>query len=273
MNYTQALSTAQLQQYVPSAFAASPYHAQSTRYAFIPTSTVIEGMRAAGLFPVQATQSRTRIADKREFTKHMIRFRPAGSLAAAAIVGDSVIEAVLINSHDGTSAYKLMCGVFRFVCSNGMVVADSMLESINIRHTGNVVEEVIKGSQRILQSAPKVIDTIAAWKTITLAPAEQKLLAETAHSLRFPVDEEIGKAHTEVTPELLLQPRRSEDNHSDLWHTFNRIQENATKGVRTWQNHHRVSSRAVKGIDGDVRLNRALWMLAERMAELKQSAA
>lgn len=273
MNYTQALSTEQLQRQVPSAFAASPYHAQSTRYAFIPTSTVIEGMRAAGLFPVQAVQSRTRIADKREFTKHMIRFRPAGSLAAAAIVGDSVIEAVLINSHDGTSAYKLMCGVFRFVCSNGMVVADSMLESINIRHTGNVVEEVVKGSTRIIEQAPKVIDAIRAWEGIALSQPEQRLLAETAHSLRFPVDEETGKASTEVTPEMLLRTRRNEDASADLWHTFNRVQENATKGVRTWQNHHRVSSRAVKGIDGDVKLNRALWMLAERMAELKQSAA
>jgi hypothetical protein len=31
----------------------------------------------------------------------------------------------------------------------------------------------------------------------------------------------------------------------------------------------RVTTREVKGIDQDVKLNRAMWMLAERMAELK----
>jgi hypothetical protein len=272
MNYTQGLSEEQLQRYVPSAFAVTPYREQSSRYAFIPTSAVIEGMRGAGLLPVQAIQSRTRVADKRDFTKHMIRFRPTGSLGQAAIVGDSVIEAVLINSHDGTSAYKLMCGVFRFVCSNGMVVADSMLESIHIRHTGNVIEDVIQGSERILAAAPKVMDTIGQWKTITLSTPEQHLLAETAHSLRFPKDEETGESSAKVTPDMLLSARRHDDNGTDLWRTFNRIQENTTKRTVGYVNRRRVSSRAVKGIDGDVRLNRELWAMAERFAELKGGA-
>lgn len=268
-----ALSNEQIQSYAPSAFAATPYHAQSSRYAFIPTSAVIDGMRQAGFLPVKASQSRTRIEDKKEFTKHMIRFRSAASIDARAVVGDSVLEAVLINSHDGTSAYKLMCGIFRFVCSNGMVVADSLLESINVRHTGNVIEEVIAGSNRILENGPRVLDTVERWKALPLSMPEQRLLAESAHSLRFPVDEETHKAHTEVTPEMLLSTRRSDDNRPDLWHTFNRIQENAIKGVRTrdarW---NRVTSRAVKGIDGDVRLNRALWTLAEKFAALKGAA-
>ena len=272
MNYTSSLSNDEIMQYAPSAFAATPYHAQSSRYAFIPTVNVIEGMRSAGFLPVKASQSRTRIEDKRDFTKHMIRFRSASSVAAQAVVGDSVLEAVLINSHDGTSAYKLMCGIFRFVCSNGMVVADSLLESINIRHTGRVIEEVIEGSNRILENGPRVLDTVENWKSLQLSQPEQRLLAESAHSLRFPVDEE-GKTHTQVTPEMLLAPSRRDDARPDLWHTFNRIQENSLKGVRTrdarW---NRVTSRAVKGIDGDVRLNRALWSLAEKFAALKGAA-
>ncbi len=277
MNYSSELSTEYLQRVVPSAFAPSPYHAQSAKYAFIPTSAVIEGMRSAGFVPVNAMQSGCRLEDKRGFTKHMIRFRPVGSLQAQAVVGDSVLEAVLVNSHDGTSAYKLMCGVFRFVCSNGMVVADSMLESIHIRHMGNIIDQVIEGSSRIIESAPRVLDTIETWKTIELAPQEQLLLAETAHSLRFPANEE-GKetpANHNVTPAMLLAARRSDDVAPDLWHTFNRIQENSLKGVKArvrdgWR-INRVTSRAVKGIDGDVKLNRALWSLAEKMAELKQA--
>ena len=272
MIYTKELSMESIQRMAPSAFATTPYHSRSSKYSFIPTSSIIEGMRKAGFAPVMASQSRTRIEDKQGFTKHMIRFRSIGNLQTQAIVGDSVLEAVLVNSHDGTSAYKLMCGVFRFVCTNGMVVADSLLESIHVKHMGNVIEQVIDGSHRILESAPKVQDTIRNWQALTLAPVEQKLLAESAHSLRFPIDEETGKPNTDVTPEMLLAPRRREDANSDLWSTFNRVQENSIKGVKTWGRTGRISSRAVKGIDGDVKLNRALWSLAEKMAELKRAA-
>ena len=269
MNYTQPLTEAQLQHYVPSAFAIEPHATRSSRYAFIPTSDVIKGMGLAGFAPVMAKQSSARDESRRGFTKHMIRFRAIGSLQAQAIVGDSVLEAVLINSHDGTSAYKLMCGIFRFVCSNGMVVADSLLESIHIRHTGDVVEQVVAGSNYILEAAPRVIGTIDRWKAIDLAPTEQKLLAESAHSLRFPAEEKQAPEHA-VTSEMLLAPRRRDDNGSDLWSTFNRVQENSLKGVRTYVNRRRVTSRAVNAIDGDVKLNRALWTLAEKMAELKE---
>jgi hypothetical protein len=206
VNYSSVLSNEQIQHYAPSAFAAQPYAAQSSRYAFIPTVNVIDGMRAAGFLPVMASQSRTRIADKREFTKHMIRFRSASSIGQAAIVGDSVLEAVLINSHDGSSAYKLMAGVFRFVCSNGMVVADSLLESIHVRHTGNVIEEVISGTTHLLEQAPTVQDTIRQWGSIQLSQPEQRLLAEQAHSLRFPIDEETGNSNTAIT-RIICLPR------------------------------------------------------------------
>ena len=273
MNFTQALSTERLQQLAPSAFATIPYSAMSNRYAFIPTSEVIEGMRQAGFFPVQASQSRTRIADKRDFTKHMIRFRSAASLTQTAVVGEHIMEAVLINSHDGTSRYKLMCGVYRFVCANGMVVADSMLESINVKHMGDVVEQVVSGTQKIFDQGPRVMDTIGEWERLELNPAEQQVFAGAAHSLRFPVDDE-GKAHTQITPQMLLSARRREDIKPDLWHTFNRVQENTTKKMRAVAPDRRsyVSSRAVKGIDGDVKLNRALWTLAEKMAEIKAAA-
>lgn len=270
MNYSQALSTEQLERQVPSAFAVAPYVKQSSRYSFIPTARIIEGMRSAGMVPVMAGESRTRIEQKRGFTKHLIRFRPVGALSTQAVVGDSIVEAVLINSHDGSSAYKLMAGVFRFVCSNGMVVADSMLETINVRHTGDIIGEVIEGSSRILESAPRVMDTIETWRGMELSRREQHVLAESAHSLRFPVDAE-GKQTTEIEPEHLLTARRREDLNPDLWSTFNRIQENATKGVKTWANRHRVSARAIKSIDGNVNLNRALWTLAERFAELKRT--
>ena len=61
------------------------------------------------------TQTRVRNEDRRDFTKHMIRLRHAGQINARGEAN----EIILLNSHDGTSSYQMLAGMFRFVCSNG----------------------------------------------------------------------------------------------------------------------------------------------------------
>ncbi|WP_261906820.1 DUF945 domain-containing protein, partial [Salmonella enterica] len=72
-----------------------------------------------------------------------------------------------------------------------------------------------------------------------------------------------------VTATQILTPRRYEDRSDDLWTTYQRIQENLLKGGlpgRTAKGK-RSHTRAVNGIDGDIRLNRALWVMAEQMQQ------
>jgi uncharacterized protein DUF932 len=263
LNSNQILTNDDIQMYAPSVFADQPSSRQSSRYAFIPTINVVEAMRQANWNVVKASESRTKDEAQKGFVKHMLRFRSANQ--ELAVVGDSMLEVVLINSHNGSSTYSLQAGVFRLVCSNGMVVADSLLESIKVRHTGRVIDLVLEGSQRILENAPLVNDTIQNWKQITLSNPEQLLLAESAHSLRFDKD-------SAITPDQLLKSRRHDDNGTSLWSSFNRIQEHVIKGGdRAYDAtaQRRVRSREVKNISGNVNLNKALWSLAEKMAELK----
>jgi hypothetical protein len=223
-------------------------------------------MRNAGFFPVKAMQSRTRIEGKQNFTKHLIRFRSSDQ--SAITVGDSLLETVLINSHDGSSAYDLSMGIFRLVCSNGMVVGD-VFESIHIRHIGNIIDRIIEASTNMLKNAPKIAESVNLFRTITLTPQEQLLLAEGAHSLRFEEGSNMAQA---ISPDKLLTVRRSADAGNDLWSTFNRIQENTMRGGLRGNRIpgvNRQRSRAVKGIDQDTKLNKALWTLAEKMADLK----
>ena len=267
------LSDDELNAIVPSAFATQPWFAQSSRYAFVPTSSVIEGMRSAGFLPYSATQSISRIADKKFFTKHLIRFRPENTNLTQ--LGDTAVEAVMVNSHDGTSQYEISLGAFRLACLNGMMVAEGFAEIFKVRHTGNIINDVIDATSRIIQVAPRVVEQIAQWKTIDLKPSEARILAEEAHSLRFE-DGQVAPA-----AEKLLQPRRSSDNATDLWTTFNRIQENVIEGgLRTYtpsttdENGRYVAprrnrTRAVTGIAQNTQLNRALWSLAAKMAEIK----
>ena len=61
---------------------------------------------------------------------------------------------------------------------------------------------------------------------------------------------------------------------TDLWTTYQRVQENLIKGGLSGRNakgRRRTHARAVRGIDGDVKLNRALWVMAETMLSQFQS--
>lgn len=268
----------------PSAFASEAHSSRSSRYTYIPTSEVISGLMREGFQPYKAVQSRSRIEGKSEFTKHMIRFRHPDALTDIK-VGDAVPEVVLVNSHDGTSAYKLSAGLFRLVCSNGLMVADSTIQMLSIMHKGDIVNQVIEGSFEIVKESSKALAKVEEFTEIALTGQEQAAFAEAAHILRF-ADAE-GETKTPITAGQLLRPRRTEDANGpvygmttgpkqDVWHTFNVIQENVIKGGlhgRTpGRQGRRITTREVTGIDQDQKLNRALWTLAERMAEIKKAA-
>ncbi len=258
---------------VPSAFATQPHKSRSERYTYIPTSDVIEAMMREGFQPFKAMQGGSRVEGKKEFTKHLIRFRHPDMQGIA--VNGNLPEVVLINSHDGTSAYKLMAGIFRMVCSNGLIIAESTIGSLSVPHKGDVVNRVIEGSFEIVGNSRKALDTITGWQNLQLTNGEQTAFAEAAHTIRF-ADAE-GKIDTPITASMLLGVRRAADDASDLYTTMNIVQENVLRGGLTARaprkpgeyRGRRVTTRTVNGIDQDVRLNRALWQLAERMAELK----
>ncbi len=84
--------------------------------------------------------------------------------------------------------------------------------------------------------------------------------------------------HAVVADQLLIA-RRHEDRPNDLWTCFNRVQENVIRGGLSYRQTNEETGRiahrttgAVRSVDGDVKLNRALWVLAEEMAKIKQAA-
>jgi hypothetical protein len=269
----RALTEDELRKLAPSIFATEAHSSRSDRFAAIPTIEVLRGLAKEGFHPVGAKQSVARLDDRRDFTKHLIRLRRLDNVEKYR-VGDTVCEMLLKNANDGTSAYDLLAGLFRICCLNSMVAQTGTIDSLKVRHSGDVTHKVIEGTYRVLGEAQKALAAPTEWSTMRLARDEQQVFAEAAHVLRF--GDADGEVTTPIQPEQLLRPRRTEDRSNDLWSTFNVVQENVIKGGlhgvgRDANNRRRrVTTRAVNGIDQDVKLNKALWVLAERMAQLKK---
>lgn len=261
------LSDDQIFRVAPSIFAQEPHESRSERYTYIPTIDVLNGLRKEGFEPFMAVQGRTRVEGKAEFTKHMIRMRHATQIDAPV-----ANEIILLNSHDGTSSYQMLAGCFRFVCQNGMVAGD-IIEDLRFGHRGDVMGSVIEGAYTVLDGFEQVDESRERMIEYNLSRGEQMAFAEAALHLRFHDDEE-GIKKAPIRPDQLLTLHRAEDQRQDLWTTFNVVQENAIRGGLRGRtaNNRRTSTRAVTGITQDVKLNQALWVLAERMRELKAVA-
>ena len=260
------LSLEDVRRAAPAIFAESAHESRSKRYGFIPTEKLLSGLMAEGFQPVSVTQANSRAEGKENAAKHLIRLRHVST----AQVDGVFPEVVLLNSHDGSSQYKIMAGLFRMVCSNGLICSVGEMDTLSIPHKANAIDRVIEGSFSIVEKSPAIIDTAHQMANTTLSHEEGIIFSRAALALRYESEETAP-----INAQRLDNARRREDVGPDLWRTLNRTQENLIQGgLRGFTydangRQKRTTTREIKGIDQTVSLNRGLWVLAEEMRKLK----
>jgi hypothetical protein len=261
-NTAQTIDRETLTRLAPSAAATRPHFSTSDKYSFVPTMAVVEALVDTGWRPIWATEAKTRQEHRRGFQKHLVRFAHRDQLQ---VTDDARLDLLLINSHDTGCAFHLHAGIYRFICSNGMIVGDQALQ-FSHKHIGFDFDALLASADIITASAGRIGGRIETFKALELTPDEQGVYALAAHQLVYEAPETAP-----IRAEQLLTTRRSADHGADLWRTFNRTQENVLKGGLRGrsQTGRRQRTRQVKSIDRDTKLNRALWTLTEKMAELK----
>lgn len=273
MLHSHILSEQDIYASAPSVFATEAHDSRSERFRPIPTINMVRALAAEGWGVSKAMQCHTRVADKAPFTKHMIRFRKIDGDARRLQVGDNILELLLINGNDGSAAYNLDAGIFRMVCSNGMIVKTAGYGNIKVRHTGDAVEKVLAGSAEVLKNAELALRAPQDWGSIKLTDREQSAFARGAAIERWGTDE-ANNLLSPVKPDDLLEARRFADTGNDLWRVFNRVQENVTQGGQPGRtaSSRRTTTRRIRGIDQDVRVNRGLWEMAEWLSKNAENA-
>jgi hypothetical protein len=271
----RTLTEDEMRKAAPSIFASEAHSSRSLRFAPIPTIDVLRGLAKEGFHPVGVRQSTTRDPGKSDFTKHLIRLRRLDGEQHR--VGNTLFEILLKNANDGSSAYDLLGGLFRIECLNSLVTQVDTFDTLKVRHSGDAIHKVIEGTYKVLGNAEIALTAPEKWAQIKLDRDEQRFLAEAAHGVRFGYATD-GAAGA-INPDRLLTARRVEDRLPDLWTQFNVVQENALRGGLAGQGRdannrlRNYTTRPIKGIDADMKLNKALWLLGERMASLKASPA
>jgi hypothetical protein len=242
-----------------TAKSASPL--LSERYVYVDSSKVVESMLAAG-FVVAHTQTSSPRARNPLYARHSIDFRRPGAKMGALKVGDIVPRILFTNSHDGSSRATAIAGVFRLVCSNGMLSGTAYAREA-LRHVGDPVREMVTRMEHMADSMGPMFAQIEDWQKKQLSKAQSREFARLASMLRW------GDPHR-FAPEDLLAVRRPEDDRGDLWTTFNRVQEATVRGGITGVSRTGRATRAreLTAIAHGINFNQQLWTLAEEFAEM-----
>ncbi len=259
------LSNQELLLQAPALFTEQPHNDVSDKYHFIPTIDVINEIKANNWYPVSVSEASVRDEDKEGYQKHLVRFRHFDDLLHPQ---DNAVELLLFNSHDRSKAFSISAGIYRFVCANGLVIADSVFESYKIKHLGDRENDVATAVANITAIKSILIDKINKLESIELTQLEKESFARSSIPLRF-------EKHLQVNHTDLLIPHREEDKNSSLYTVLNVIQENLLRGSISGTNKEtgrRFTSREIKSISKDVEVNQGLWDIAERILSIKEPA-
>jgi len=263
MSAHNPLTYAELMAQAPALFTEEPHNEVSDKYHFIPTIDVITAITKFGWHPVSVQEATVRDVDKEGYQRHLVRFRHFDDLLNPK---ENAVELLLFNSHDRTTAFSISAEIYRFVCANGLVIADNVFESYKIKHIGDRDDDIATAIERIINITPLLKQKIYSFESIKLQDAEKHSFAKASLPLRF-------EDHLEVNLDDILFPHREEDEKDDLYTTLNVIQENLLRGNISGQNKEtgrKFTSKEITSIAKDVEVNQGLWDIAERIASIKE---
>ena len=228
------------------------------RYVHVPTEKVIEDIMELGWTPINAYRVASR--GKRTGTgRHMVKFINYDFMEEGKT---EYPELLLTNSHDGTTAFKLDVGIFRLVCSNGMVVKSQDFGSMKVRHYGYDFETIKGAVNELVEQIPDYLKQVEDMKEQELEREQMLEFARQAAMLRMTKVNESAIDEV-VDVEDLLESTRKEDEGNGLWEVFNRLQEKVVNGKFNYAlGKKERKARPVKGFKSQVKLNQDLWELA-----------
>jgi len=272
----------ELREVAPAAFAGDHHPERTDRYSYVSTEELVNVLTNNGWNLFSAKQN-----GANPYSRHIIRFVNE-KLGYFDLKGDNVKPQVILdNSHNGGSPAQLHMGLFRLVCTNGLVVAmPGMFTNIKLRHVGINREELKKTLSIVSEQYAIVGARIKDMSQIDMTERDRFQFAMKALALREPgsfINEDgtinERKVLDSTNVKQILDPIRGEDRATNLWSVFNVVQEKMVKGgyERTsFGNNRRSVTKGITNAVRSIEYNRLLWEAAESYmpkAELELAAA
>ncbi len=195
----------------------------SDRYNVINTMDVVQQFEQYGFELSSVQAANTRSLEKVGKQKHLVRMKSEHKMA-----GGLQPEVIITNSYDGTKALNINIGLFRFVCSNGLIAGTNLFPKLQILHSnshwGEILNEFIDGYEAKYHMQKQWVEEMEERR---MSLDEAYHIAEQALAIRH-ADKRI--TNEAVDPLELLIAKRREDRGDSAWMRFNVLQESLVNG-------------------------------------------
>jgi len=239
----------------PSALSDVASPDVSNKYTFIPTMRVVNVLHNEGWSIVKTAAKKPRTADP-AYTQHLIEFEHS---ELKSVSDDTNLRILLKNSHNGMSSFQFLLGLYRIVCSNGLVVSKGTAQSYSVRHVGYTDAKVASALKAITTKAPLVSNQIEAMQNTAI---DNAIAWHYAGTVLHDLDIQVNQYNIN---QLTKENHRAADNAPNVWTLYNRVQERILKG-KAYVNTDSIGGmrklRAIKSIDRQISVNQRLWELA-----------
>jgi hypothetical protein len=229
-------------------------HLGSSKFGFISSEKLVNELSKHNLELDKVVEMKLKKnkAERQGFQKHRMLFNTGFKTK------DGMLQLLVTNSHEGSSALRFQLGFYRFVCSNGLVIGNTVINPISLRHTVKHTEQLNDTISMVMNQKTKVFESIDELQNKTMNNEQFKKFTQDALELRGYDKNKYGI----LVPSYEI--KRIDDIGTDAFTAMNVVQENILRtGFKAYTDkNEKVTMRAIKSLDEQNRINTGLWDLA-----------
>jgi hypothetical protein len=254
-------------------FAINAAPTVSDKYRFVDTSTILSILGEANWTPERTVFSQAKKADADGYQRHLVVMKQADGVQEGPRIA-------LINSHDGSTAFRFFVGWLRCACLNLTLAGQG--PSARVIHVGNIADQV----NELLPTLSRSVDEMRLIQAKLVQSQIIDPVGFTREAYRLRLGSEwampgdmVTESHTRsvITIHNPDRIQRLDDTGSDAWTVLNRVQEHVIRGGRkvifnkvtagTIDASREITTlRPVKALDKSIKLNQDLMSLALKYA-------
>lgn len=159
-----------------AALTSEPAHTVSARYGLIRTAEAVAELERQGFTITRTREGRTRTARHAVFLRH--RDFVSDPLA------EYVPEAVVLNAHDGSMAFRLAVGLY-LPTSGRTLFVGAEWTALRVRHTKQQALTLSDALPELLAGATRLSEAVGIMRAVVPTADERQKLAQEALKARF----------------------------------------------------------------------------------------
>lgn len=245
------------------AYSTNIKHSErSSRYFHVTTKEIGDIFESQGFSIVKYSQSRVKNETDKSHARHLVKFRYQKDDLK---IGDTKPEIIVQNDGLGTRSLRISFGLYRLVCSNGLVIGSDLFKTA-LKHDKNIHSALNEAIPRLLNQKELLVDQYNQFVKSNPSSNQTYELAQEAFKIQT-ANSSLDLVNIDLNQ--YLDKRRWADTDNNGWTIFNQIQENMFRRkiyAQIKNEKNELEFKALKRVSENsqraIEMNKDLWNAA-----------